>query len=85
MLRYESNYSYDAKEINYIINKHKFVELLCLFKSDGGFPNVELAQKEIFSCLNELERCSTKEEYHKFVCQFDITSLDQHLDFQVGF
>lgn len=84
VMRFESNYSYDAKEINYIINKHKFVELLCLVKSEGGFHNSELTQKELLNCLTELERCcSSKEEYHKFVVQLDLTTLDQHLDFQV--
>lgn len=82
VLRCESNYSYDAKEINYIINKHRFVELLCLFKSDYQSNST---REDLLNCLGELERCcSSKEEYHKFVVLLDLTSLDQHPDFRVG-
>ena len=86
MLRFpELGYGQDAKTISYIINKHKYVELLCVLKSDCGFHNIEMNQKEIFSCLSELERtCSSKEEYHKLVVQLDFNSPDQHLDLQVG-
>lgn len=80
---FESNYNYDAKEVHYIINKYKFIELLCI-KSECGFQNTELAAKEIFNCLSELERfCTCKEEYNKFCMLLTLPSLDQHPDFQV--
>lgn len=78
MIPFESNYNFDAREVHYIINKHKFIELLCI-KSDCGFQSTP----EIITCLNEIQRCSKdKEEYEKFCVLLTLPSIDQHPDFQ---
>lgn len=82
LLPFESNYNFDAKEVHYIINKHKLIELLCI-KSECGIPNTDYVTKEIYSCLNELDRCCSKEDYNKYYMLLALPNLDQHPDFQV--
>lgn len=75
--------TFQTKEVHYLINKYKYIELLCIRAEVGPFQNAEVAVKEIVSCLNELEKyCPTKEDYNQFCLLLTLQNLDQHADYK---
>ena len=66
-----------------MINKYKYIELLCIRSEVGPFQNAEVAVKEILNCLNELEKhCPSKEDYNQFCLLLTLQNLDQHPDYK---
>lgn len=73
---------FDSKSFQYIINKHKFIELLCL-KSEPGLQDHDSAVDELVKCLNTLESlCPSKEEYSKLCFLLTIPRLSEHPEFE---
>lgn len=79
----ESIEQFDSKRFKYIINKHKYLELLCLRSEAGPYQNVEVAVSEVVTCLNQLEQyCPSKEDYNELCLLLTLTSLVEHPDYK---
>jgi hypothetical protein len=75
--------SFQTNQVHYLINKFKYIELLCIRAEVGPFQNAEVAVKEIVNCLSELEKyCPCKEDYNQFCLLLTLQNLDQHPDYK---
>ena len=75
--------SFNMKQFQYIINKHKYLELLCIKSEPGPMQNHEVAVDEVVKCLNSLETlCPTKEEYSNLCLLLTLPKLSDHIDYQ---
>ncbi|KAK2189066.1 hypothetical protein NP493_115g02005 [Ridgeia piscesae] len=74
--------SFDLKRFQYLIYKHKYLELLCIKAEPGPLLNYEVTVDEIVKCLNNLEQlCATKEEYSNLCLLLTLTHLSNHDDY----
>ena len=74
--------SFDSKRFQYLIMKHKYLELLCI-KSEGPLPNSEFTVEEVVKCLNALEKfCPSKEDYSNLCLLLTLPRLADHSDYQ---
>ncbi len=75
--------SFNMKQFQYIIHKHKYLELLCLKSEPGPMQNHEVAVDEVVKCLNTLESlCPTKDEYSNMCLLLTLPKLSDHIDYQ---
>ena len=75
--------SFDMKRFQYLIYKHKYLELLCIKAEPGPLLNYEVTVDEIVKCLNNLEQlCATKEEYSNLCLLLTLSHLSNHDDYR---
>lgn len=71
--------SFDSKAFQYLILKHKFLEMLCMKSEDFQHLQVEFSSEEVVSCLSELEPyCPSKEEYSGYCLLLTLPRLTDH-------
>ncbi|XP_013420044.1 WD repeat-containing protein 47-like isoform X1 [Lingula anatina] len=74
--------AFDLKKFQYLILKHKYLELLCLKSEPGPMQNSEFTVEEVVSCLNLLELfCPTKEDYSNLCVLLTLPRLSDHVDY----
>ena len=79
----ESISTFDKRQVRYILNKYKYIELLCIKFEIGPFENAENCVKKIVDCLKELENyCPSKEDYNNFCLLLTLENFDQHSDYK---
>ncbi|KAH9488140.1 WD repeat-containing protein 47 [Bulinus truncatus] len=75
--------AFNSKKFQYIILKHKYLELLCIKSEPNVMQNYETTVDEVVKCLNILESlCSTKEEYSNLCFLLSLPKLSDHSDYQ---
>ena len=75
--------SFDLKRFQYLIYKHKYLELLCIKAEPGPLLKYEVTVEEIVKCLNNLEHlCATKEEYSNLCLLLTLSHLSNHEDYR---
>ena len=74
--------SFNAKHFQYIIMKHKYLELLCIKSEPGPMQNHEVTVDEVVKCLNILENmCPTKEDYSNLCLLLTLPRLSDHVEY----
>eukprot|EP00106_Octopus_bimaculoides_P017484 XP_014784926.1 PREDICTED: WD repeat-containing protein 47-like isoform X3 [Octopus bimaculoides] len=74
---------FDTKRFEYIIMKHKYLELLCIKSEPSIMANYDFTVDEVVKCLNSLESlCPTKEEYSNLCLLLTLPRLASHIDYQ---
>ncbi|GAB1603063.1 WD repeat-containing protein 47-like isoform X4 [Argonauta hians] len=74
---------FDAKRFEYVIMKHKYLELLCIKSEPSIMANYDFTVDEVVKCLNSLESlCPTKEEYSNLCLLLTLPRLASHIDYQ---
>lgn len=74
----ESVEAFDKKQFKYLVNKHKYVELLCIRSEAGPIHNVEIAVNDVVDCLNHLEQlCPNKDDYNELCLLLTIPNLTE--------
>jgi len=74
--------TFDYPMFQYLILKHKFVELLCI-KSEIPIANTESAVEEVVKVLKELEGVApTKEDYSQLCLLLTLNKLSEHPDYR---
>ncbi|KAK3592728.1 hypothetical protein CHS0354_007730 [Potamilus streckersoni] len=73
---------FDVKKFQYLIMKHKYLELLCIKSEPNILQNYEFTVDEVVKCLNNLENvCPSKEEYSNLCLLLTLPKLSDHGDF----
>ncbi|KAL3872061.1 hypothetical protein ACJMK2_040019 [Sinanodonta woodiana] len=73
---------FDMKRFQYLIMKHKYLELLCIKSEPNILQNYEFTVDEVVKCLNSLENvCPSKEEYSNLCLLLTLPKLSDHGDF----
>ncbi|XP_069121116.1 WD repeat-containing protein 47-like isoform X2 [Argopecten irradians] len=74
---------FNGKQLQYLIMKHKYLELLCIKSDPTAMQNYEFTVEEVVKCLNSLEKlCPTKEEYNNMCMLLTLPRLSDHIDYQ---
>ncbi|ESO85934.1 hypothetical protein LOTGIDRAFT_130238 [Lottia gigantea] len=74
---------FDMKKFQYIIMKHKYLELLCIKSDPNVMQNYEFTVDEVVKCLNSLEElCPSKEEYSNLCFLLSLPKLSDHIEYQ---
>ncbi|KAK3088305.1 hypothetical protein FSP39_017293 [Pinctada imbricata] len=74
--------SFDAKRFQYLILKHKYLELLCIKSEPNVLQNYEYTVDEVVKCLNNLESLTpSKEEYNSLCLLLTTPKLSDHPDY----
>lgn len=85
--------AFRMREFEYLIYKHKYLELLCIkaeygagggHSSSGGAPGPagEFTVDEVVKCLNTLEKlCPNKEDYSNLCLLLTLPHLSDHIDY----
>lgn len=77
--------AFDMRKFQYIILKHKYVELLCIKSEAGALTggSVESAVDEVVKVLSELEKVApSKEEYSSLCLLLTLPRLTDHLQYK---
>ena len=75
--------SFDMKKFQYLITKHKYLELLCIKSEPGPYQSYEVTVDEVVKCLNSLETlCPTSEEYKNLCLLLTLGRLSDHIEYQ---
>ncbi|XP_071155745.1 WD repeat-containing protein 47-like isoform X2 [Mytilus edulis] len=73
---------FDLQKVQYIVIKHKYLELLCIKSEPSAFQNYELTVDEVVKCLNSLESlCPSKEEYNVLCLLLTVPKLSDHSEY----
>ncbi|KAH3797038.1 WD repeat-containing protein 47-like isoform X4 [Dreissena polymorpha] len=73
---------FDSHKFQYLINKHKYLELLCIKSEPNVFQNYEFTVDEVVKTLNNLENlCPTKEDYSNLCLLLTLPKLSDHSDY----
>ncbi|XP_076092174.1 WD repeat-containing protein 47-like isoform X2 [Mytilus galloprovincialis] len=73
---------FDLQKVQYIVMKHKYLELLCIKSEPSAFQNYELTVDEVVKCLNSLESlCPSKEEYNVLCLLLTVPKLSDHSEY----
>ncbi|XP_014676249.1 PREDICTED: LOW QUALITY PROTEIN: WD repeat-containing protein 47-like [Priapulus caudatus] len=74
---------FEAKRFQFVILKHKYLELLCLKSEPGPMQNSDFTVDEVVHCLNRLEEfCPGKEEYNELCLLLTLPRLSDHADYK---
>lgn len=74
---------FDMKRFEYVIMKHKYLELLCIKSEPSIMANYEFTVEEVVKCLNSLESlCPNKDEYSNLCLLLTLPRLSSHIDYQ---
>ncbi|XP_073973232.1 WD repeat-containing protein 47 isoform X2 [Rhodnius prolixus] len=80
--------AFDMRSFQYVILKHKYVELLCIkceagALAGGGGSSVDSAVEEVVKVLGELEKVApSKEEYSNLCLLLTLPRLTDHLQYK---
>ncbi|BFZ05824.1 hypothetical protein BsWGS_08863 [Bradybaena similaris] len=75
--------AFNSKKFQYIILKHKYLELLCIKSEPNVMQNYETTVDEVVKCLNTLEAlCGSKEEYSNLCFLLSLPKLSDHSEYQ---
>jgi hypothetical protein len=77
--------AFDMRKFQYIVLKHKYVELLCIKCEAGalGGASVDSAVEEVVKVLGELEKVSpSKEDYSNLCLLLTLPRLTDHLQYK---
>ncbi|XP_064616024.1 WD repeat-containing protein 47-like isoform X2 [Liolophura sinensis] len=75
--------TFNLKQFQYLIIKHKYLELLCIKADPGPMQSYEFTVEEVVKCLNSLEDvCPTKEEYSNLCLLLTLPRLSDHSEYQ---
>ncbi len=75
--------NFDTKAVQYLVLKHKFLELLCIKQEPGPMQNSEFTVDEVVKCLNSLEDlCPSKEDYSNLCLLLTLPRLSDHIEYQ---
>lgn len=78
----ESIEGFDCKKFQYLVTKHKYLELLCIKSEPNVLQNYEFTLDEVVKTLNSLEHlCPTKEDYSNLCLLLTIPNLSDHSDY----
>lgn len=73
---------FNLKKVQYMVMKHKYLELLCIKSEPSAFQNYELTVDEVVKCLNSLESlCPSKEEYNVMCLLLTVPKLSDHSEY----
>ena len=79
----ESIESFDKNQFKYLVNKHKYIELLCIRSEAGPLHNVEIAVNDVVECLNHLEQlCPNKDDYNELCLLLTIPNLSEQKEYK---
>ena len=79
----ESIEAFDKKQFKYLVNKHKYIELLCIRSEAGPIHNVEIAVNDVVECLNHLEQlCPNKDDYNELCLLLTIPNLSEQKEYK---
>ena len=71
---------FDFTAFQFIIYKHKFLELLCIKSDTSSTLSYELTVEELVQCMNKLEQvCPSKEEYNALCLLLTLPKLSEHV------
>ena len=74
--------SFDMKRFQYVVYRHKYLELLCIRAESGPVHGYEYTVDEVVKCVNTLEQlCPTKEEFSKLCLIMTLPRLSDHPEF----
>lgn len=74
---------FDMKQFEYVIMKHKYLELLCIKSEPSIMANYDFTVEEVVKCLNSLESlCPNKDEYSKLCLLLTLPRLSSHIEYQ---
>ena len=74
---------FNLKKFQYLIMKHKYLELLCIKSEPNVMQNYEFTVDEVVKCLNSLESLSpSKEEYNTLCLLLTIPKLSDHPEYK---
>ena len=75
--------SFNWKNFQYLIYRHKYLELLCIKSESGQSQSYELTVEELVKCVNQLEKfCPTKENYSNLCLLLTLPRLQDHTEYQ---
>ena len=75
--------TFPVQQFQFIIMKHKYLELLCIKSEPNVMQNYEFTVEEVVKCLNVLENiCPSKEEYSNLCFLLSLPRLSDHADYQ---
>ena len=78
----ESIEGFDIKKFQYLVTKHKYLELLCIKSEPNVLQNYEFTVDEVVKTLNSLEQlCPTKEDYSNLCLLLTLPKLSDHSDY----
>lgn len=75
--------SFDMKQFQYIIYRHKYLELLCIKSETGPMQDYEGLIDELVKCLSMLEQlCPSKDEYNKLTLLLTLGKLSDNAEYR---
>lgn len=75
--------AFESDKFNYIILRHKYIELLCIRSEIKAYNNVEDIVDEVVKVLYDLEKLApSKEEYSNLCLLLTLTSITDHAQFK---
>ena len=78
----ETMEGFDSKKFQYLVTKHKYLELLCIKSEPNVLQNYEFTVDEVVKTLNSLENlCPTKEDYSNLCLLLTLPKLSDHSDY----
>lgn len=73
---------FNLDKVQYIVMKHKYLELLCIKSEPNALQNYEVTVDEVVKCLNSLESlCPSKEEYNVLCLLLTVPKLSDHSEY----
>lgn len=73
---------FNMKLFQYIVYRHKYLELLCIRSESAPAPNYDYTVDEVVKCLNTLEQlCPTKDEYNNLCLLLTLSRLSDHPEY----
>ena len=74
--------SFNMKQFQYIIYRHKYLELLCIKSETGPMQDYEGLIDELVKCLSMLEQlCPSKDEYNKLTLLLTLGKLSDNSEY----
>lgn len=75
--------TFNYTKFQYIILKHKYLELLCIKSEPSVMQNYDFTVEEVVKCLNSLESlCVSKEDYNNLCLLLTIPKISDHPEYQ---
>ncbi|XP_062567713.1 WD repeat-containing protein 47-like isoform X3 [Saccostrea cucullata] len=75
--------TFNYTRFQYIIMKHKYLELLCIKSEPSVMQNYDFTVEEVVKCLNSLESlCVSKEDYNNLCLLLTIPKISDHPEYQ---
>ncbi|XP_048774142.2 WD repeat-containing protein 47-like isoform X3 [Ostrea edulis] len=75
--------TFNYTKFQYIIMKHKYLELLCIKSEPSVMQNYDFTVEEVVKCLNNLESvCVSKEDYNNLCLLLTIPKISDHPEYQ---